>query len=363
MQQIYLESYFKKGYRSLMKYIYDILNHSQRKIIEEKVRIIKFFDEYGERATKEAFLRGRSTIFLWKKKLKDGKGRLSTLALLSKAPKNPRKTKVSQQIKDFIRDYRLKYHGVGKEIIAPPLDDYCKRLGINSVSESTVGRIIKELKEKGLILDENAKLSFYAKTGRFIIKRSQPRYKKLRRGNYYPEKAGDLVQIDSIVIFLNGLKRYLITAIDLVTEFGFAYTYKTLSSSTARDFMEKLRFVAPFEIKQIQTDNGAEFEKHFREYVKKHQIIHFHNYPRHPQSNAKVERFNRTLQDRYVSWHLDDLYEPEEEFNPKLMKWLLWYNTEKPHRTLDKIPPLRYYLNNYIKEIKKSNMLWTLTKT
>lgn len=31
--------------------------------------------------------------------------------------------------------------------------------------------------------------------------------------------------------------------------------------------MEKCIQVTPFKIKQIQTDNGSEFEKYFREYV------------------------------------------------------------------------------------------------
>jgi hypothetical protein len=44
-----------------------------------------------------------------------------------------------------------------------------------------------------------------------------------------------------------------------------------------------------------------------------------------------------------------------------LMEYLLWYNTEKPHRAIGNLPPLRYYLDNHITNHKKSNMLWTLT--
>jgi len=42
------------------------------------------------------------------------------------------------------------------------------------------------------------------------------------------------------------------------------------------------------------------------------------------------------------------------------MDYLIWYNTEKVHRSIGKVPPLRYYLNDFINP-KKSNMLWTLT--
>ena len=193
-----------------------------------------------------------------------------------------------------------------------------------------------------------------------MLRKPKPRYKKLRRKDYHPQEAGDLVQIDSIVIFLNGIKRYILTAIGLVTEFAFAYCYSSLSSKNTEDFMRKLTEVTPFGIKRIQTDNGAEFEKHFRDYIQKQNLVQFHNYPGHPQSNARVERFNRTLQEQYTSWHLDELHEPRE-FNKVLIEYLIWYNTRKPHRTLDKIPPLRYYLDNYIQDLRESNMLWTLT--
>ncbi|MDD4558967.1 MAG: hypothetical protein PHX89_08560, partial [bacterium] len=45
-----------------------------------------------------------------------------------------------------------------------------------------------------------------------------------------------------------------------------------------------------------------------------------------------------------------------------LMDYLLWYNTEKPHRGLpDKQPPLRYLLASAGLELQQSNMLWTST--
>ena len=35
--------------------------------------------------------------------------------------------------------------------------------------------------------------------------------------------------------------------------------------------------------------------------------------------------------------------------------------TEKAHRGIGNIPPLRYYIDNFLSPSKKSNMLWTLT--
>ena len=71
--------------------------------------------------------------------------------------------------------------------------------------------------------------------------------------------------------------------------------------------------------------------------------------------NSFVERFNRMIQNQHVSWHMSDLEKPDE-FNQELMKYLIWYNTEKVHRSIGKIPPLQYFINNYIQP-EKSNML------
>ncbi len=134
---------------------------------------------------------------------------------------------------------------------------------------------------------------------------------------------------------MDALKRYLITAIDLPTRFAFAYTYKSNSSASASDFLGKLKSVTPFEITRVQTDNGHEFLKHFIRACSEQNLVHFFNYPRHPQSNGHLERFNRTIQEQFAYWNTDSL-DDTDVFNRLLMKYLLWYNTEKPHRSIGK---------------------------
>jgi len=360
MQQIYLNGYFR-GYNFLMKYISDIahLKEEDQQVIKERLKIIEFFDEFGLKATQKAFSKGRSTIFLWKKKLKQKQGRLSTLRPESKSPKTKRKREVHPLAREFIKEYRLKYHGVGKETITPVLNAYLKSEQIKPYSESTVGRVIGDLKREGIILDGRVKIAISGKTGRLLERCPKPLYRKIRRGGFIPKEPGDLVQIDTIEIFLDGLRRYVITAYDVVTAFAFALAYNSSSSKNSADFMEKLSSVSPFAIRRIQTDNGSEFEGHFRSYIAKQDIIHFHNYPAHPQSNGCLENFNRVIQRQYIDWHAEELREPSQ-FNQGLMEYLVWYNTEKAHKRLGKIPPLKYYLDNYIKQPQKSNMMWTL---
>lgn len=358
MQQLYLEPIGRAYTRLMQQLVY--LNHPSKEVIAHRIRVMAFFDTYGAPATKEAFGVARSTLFLWKQTLARADGRLTALAPCSRAPHKRRQRQTDPRVIAFIKEYRTNHPGVGKETIKSPLDNYCAAQGIRSVSESTIGRAVGELKQQGKI-PTTRKLSFYARSGTFRDIKPVPRYKKLRRNDYQPDLPGDLVQIDAITVFTNGVRRYLITAIDLPDRFGFGYAYKTLSSASAMDFLKKLQEVAPFQVTRIQTDNGSEFAKYFRAYVSEQGIVHYYNYPRSPKMNAYVERFNRTIQEQYVSWHLHELTDPAT-FNHGFVEYLLWYNTEKQHKGLGKLPPLRYYVDNFITNVNQSNMLWTLTR-
>jgi transposase InsO family protein len=341
-----------------MQKLSDIMDHPQREEIENRLKIIDFFDEYGADATRKAFGKSRSTVYLWKKKLKSAQGRLTALAPGNRAPLRRRKRRVHPFIEQFIITYRTGHPGVDKLTITPVLKAACIEAGIRPPSESTVGRIIHDLKEKKR-LPCPARLGIDGRTGKLHVRKSQPRIFKTRRKGFWPKLPGELVEIDTVDIFVDGLKRYLITAIDLPTRFAFAYIYKSSSSACARDFLAKLRQVAPFEITRVQTDNGHEFLKHFIQTCRQQGLIHYFNYPRRPQSNAHMERFNRTIQEQFTHWH-SDLLDDIVTFNQYLMKYLLWYNTERAHRSIGKLPPLLYYVLNFFHP-EKSNMSWTLT--
>jgi putative transposase len=64
-------------------------------------------------------------------------------------------------------------------------------------------------------------------------------------------------------------------------------------------------------------------------------------------------------QEQFAYWNTNFLDETDD-FNRRPMDYLFWYNTEKPHRGIGKLPPLRYYLDKFVTP-QQSNMLWTLT--
>lgn len=193
------------GYTRFMKQLH-IMNHPHKGIIEYRVKIMAFFDQYGSAATRDAFGVGRSTVYLWKQKLKASQGKLIALSPRSKAPRRRRQRMTDPRIILYITQYRRIHPGVSKETIKSPLDEYCLGLDIASVSESTIGRVITDLKYQSKI-PTTRKISFYARTDKFVHRHPLPRYQKLRRKNYQPEQPGELIQIDAITVFSNGLKR------------------------------------------------------------------------------------------------------------------------------------------------------------
>ncbi len=108
-------SYYRNGYSRFMRYINDILDHPKRQSIEKRLEIIKFYEDYGQEATRRACGQTRSTIYLWKQKLKKAKGKLSALAPADKTPIHKRHRIVHSFIECFIIEYRAAHSGAGKE--------------------------------------------------------------------------------------------------------------------------------------------------------------------------------------------------------------------------------------------------------
>lgn len=118
-------------------------NFDENETAKQRMKIIKFYDEYGEKAVKEAFGADRKVISRWKKRLKESGGSLESLIPRSTRPKNLRRPESPDWVVEFIRELRKKHPRLGKEKIKPLLDKHADKNGLKPVSESTVGNIIK----------------------------------------------------------------------------------------------------------------------------------------------------------------------------------------------------------------------------
>jgi len=315
---------------------------------KQRLKILRFWRKYGFKATDDAFGAKRSTLYGWWKIYVDSEYKVESLNPGKQARKNVNKRDINLLILKEIRRLRLEVcPNLGKAKVKIFLDKFCSKNNLPIYSESKIGRIIKEKK----IYHHRKKFSHFGK------EKTIKKQKKLRKPkDFQTNNPGDLIEVDTIVKFVRGMKRYIITAVDVSGRPAFALSYNRANSNNTRDFFKKLEIAMPFSINSVQTDNGSEFHKYFRDYLKERDITHYWNYPGQPYRNGHVEKFNRTIQEEFVDQHemyLDDTH----EFNKKLIDWLLWYNTERPHWSLNLMTPVDYLIKNCF----VSEMRWTNT--
>ncbi len=232
-----------------MNAVIESMRHfSESEVAQERLRILEFYDEFGEKATKKAFQIDRKTVWTWKKRYKENKNHLSALVPKSTRPRKVREMETDYRIIAFIRTLRMEHPRIGKEKIKPLLDTYCQSSGISSIKESTIGKVIKRNK------------MFYQRQGRIYHdpgrKRHELRKQRTRVKGVIKGARVGYMQVDTVLRYVNELKVYMYSAISIASKFAFSYHYKSLNSHNTVDFFKKLQMVCPFPITTIQTDNG-----------------------------------------------------------------------------------------------------------
>src|SRR3989337_4007555 len=106
-----------RGIRRFQGMLHSLNGFDENEIAKQRMKIIKFYEEYGEKATVEAFGADRKIISRWKKRLKESGGRVESLIPSSTRPKNLRQPKAPYWIIRFVREQREKHPRLGKEKI------------------------------------------------------------------------------------------------------------------------------------------------------------------------------------------------------------------------------------------------------
>jgi transposase InsO family protein len=90
-------------------------------------------------------------------------------------------------------------------------------------------------------------------------------------------------------------------------------------------------------VARVLTDNGSCYRSHlWRDTLTAAGITHKRTRPYRPQTNGKVERFNRTLMDE---WAYAQPYRSEQERRDAFPGWLHAYNHHRGHTALKGSPP------------------------
>ena len=319
-------------------------------IAKERLKILQFFDKYGEKATKEAFGADRKVISRWRQRMACQKGKLQALIPTSTRPLTLRSSTVDSRIITFIRRERELHPRVGKEKLKPDVDEFCLQLGIATISTSTIGREIKRNK------------FFFQRAGRMYHHPSQKRADSQRKKKRMrikhsprPEDYGHIVA-DTVTRVTDGVKDYFMSAIDAKGKFALTLRYKHITSRNMKDFYHRFKEVYPGKITVWQTDNGSENLGEMDQQLEADGIPHLFIYPRCPKIDTFIERYNRTLQEEFIDENLDTIHD-QQEFGKLLADWNIYYNTKRRHHSLGLKSPLQYLIDNY----QMSHMSWTYT--
>jgi hypothetical protein len=334
---------------------------------------------------------GQSTLYGWlavrNKARYHSQSEFVALNPKSTKPYKNRVGKIPTIYTTFIKSYRKKRFGVGKEKLTTIINQCCESLsfameikaeyGVNlyrlpKISPSSVGRIINTLKKSGGIVRNSKEWNkqklvyLHGSSGtikhrKLIDRNSLYGVKKKRKPKEYkPEQIGDLIQLDAVTIqvpILNSItgmvatkKVYFVCGIDTVSRLAYSYSYNNLNSTSTTDFIQRFQLKLTqltkqnITIKNIQTDNGQENHRHFITHLEKQGITQFFNYPRSPKMNAFIEKYNHTVQAECIEYHTYLLRQGNQaQFNHNLEEWNNWYNQQRPHTSLQYLSPMQYF--------------------
>ena len=141
---------------------------------------------------------------------------------------------------------------------------------------------------------------------------------------------------------------YIHSAVDDRSRVAFSQILPDETATTAARFLvEAARFFAEHgvRIQRVLTDNAKAYAESFlfAETAAGLGIRLKRTRRYRPQTNGKVERFNKTLLDE---WAYGRLYRSNTERRRAFTRWLRLYNHRRPHTSLDGLTPMAVLVNN-----------------
>ena len=273
----------------------------------------------------------RSTYYRWKKNYR--KIGLVGLENESKCPNKVREPTWTNKVESNVYHLRKKFPLWGKQKITV----IYKRYYNESVSESTVGRILTKLTKQGKIMPVYF-LQGKKNTKKRIFNGHANRWKLGMKA----QQPGELIQVDHLTTTIPGfgvLKHF--SAICPVSKYVVYQAYKTATSRNAADFLDKMKREFPFSIRSIQVDGGSEFMADFEKLCFQSNIPLWVLPPRSPEYNGNVERTNGTA--KYEFYAQYDSQPNLHVIRKKLQKFTHFYNSFRPHQGIDLLTPKQFF--------------------
>lgn len=287
-------------------------------------RIIKYLEKHTVTEASIRFKISRKTIYKWKNRYD---GTLESLEDRSHRPHNSPKAHSEKELK-LIRRIAKKHNWTDLILI------------------------YQELKER-----YNYQRS-YGGLKQVIAKMKKNKAKKKNKRKPKPYKRaayiGQKVQIDVKFVpsecITDGKKYYEYIAVDECSRWAYRQMYDEHSTYSSYKFLLELIKAAPFQIREIQTDNGTEFTKAllsknpektiFEQELEKLGIIYHRIRVATPRHNGKVERQNRQDGERFYSkmkmYNLTDGRKQLSEYQRKSNNYIkTCLNMKSPNQVIE----------------------------
>jgi transposase InsO family protein len=284
-------------------------------------------DTNAERACRHFGL-SKSVFYRWKNRF--NRDNLKTLEddKSSRKPKHVREMVTPVWLREKI--YNIRFSDLEKSKYE--IQEELKREGIK-IGRTTIQKVINRHPE--LLNTQHHKRVRY---------HHHLKIQRLKAARELREKElGSLVQIDTKHFYVVDRKFYLFSAVDCKSRFGFVYCYKTISSSSGKDFLKRVKDYFPFPIQAVNTDNGSEYLLEFHKETEDQGINHFFSSPNCPKQNGRVERFHQTVEYEFFNYQ-DDLLPDLNLINRKCMEFNEKYNNRRFHQSLGYQTPQEYVM-------------------
>jgi transposase InsO family protein len=287
-----------------------------------RLKWMQHYESHGHNArlTCRYFGISPQTFYRWRRRYDPHN--LRTLEDRSRRPRRLRQPSWGAELAQAVLRLREQYPRWGKDKLVVLL----RREGW-LVSTSMVGRILRRLREQGVLVDPPRQP---------VSARKRPwlrPYAVRKPKDYCVAFPGDLVQVDTLDLRpLPGVVLKNFTARDVVSRWDVLMAASQASAYSARRFLDVLLERMPFPVHAIQVDGGSEFQAVFEEACQQRGIRLFVLPPRSPKLNGHVERANRTHTEEF--YEVADLPWTVAELNQHALVWERVYNTVRPHQAL-----------------------------
>jgi transposase InsO family protein len=176
----------------------------------------------------------------------------------------------------------------------------------------------------------------------------QPSRRVFRR--YEKSRPGELLHLDLKYLYRwpNTAREYAYAAIDDFSREAVARVRPNRTSWDAVQFLEEVLSSLPYRIEAVMTDNDLIFtmrhafhsqrQTRFQQACRSLGIQHWLAQPHHPQSNGKIERFFRTLDEECLLIRHPGCSELRIR---DLEEFVWYYNYQRPHLALQGLTPVQ----------------------